>query len=921
MVKFQAKPDRDQLRIIVNGTLICDGEEGNEIIFTSDRDDSYGGDTNNDGDATSPLPKDWGCVHFSNTSENSVMDHVIMKYGGHRYYVSGGYGFNKDYGLINLDHSSLTVSNCVLSQSSRYGIQCMGTESVPQILNNTITDNQEPGIYIWDGAQPTIDNNSFIRNKTGIHSKDSSPIISNNQFMDQTYRSIAIENGSPDIFNNHGSNNAVNGISIWGSFTNDIHWKFNPDFPYILPSNITLQGPTTIDPGVVVKFQAKPDRDQLRIIVNGILVCDGEEGNEIIFTSDRDDTYGGDTNNDGDASSPAPDDWGCVHFSNTSENSLMDHVIMKYGGHRYYVSGGYGFNKDYGLINLDHSSLTVSNCVLSQSSRYGIQCIGTESVPQILNNTITDNQYGIYIRDGAQPVVSGNNILNNSNYGVRNITSSVTTNAENNYWGELSGPFDDSDDRATGGWYNPDGQGDKVSNYVDYEPWLVEQCVPPVDTTQTVPPGDPDPVISPQIQLTLDFQSGPGGDVTIEEFSSFPPSTNKQDVDIQLFKTTASHNPGSFRDSLRFVRRHWVTSSDDIEDGSFTASIGIQYDMNDFPDSLKEADCSILFFHPDSTKYEIVPSTLDTKQDSIWTTYSLDHFGLFALGDFFCTTNTNSFPQQSWYLVSLPVKPQDGSLSEIFPTAVGECVYIWNGSNYQPIYSLEIGQGYWLALSSPWEGDYSGESVYEYTLHFDKAGWYLIGGVREIVSFSNPDDTPDGSVLTPAFMYDYETKQYKVANELYPRTGYWIAVLNECDLTIGINSSGAPGKQVAKTIANAFYETYGNTPPSLPLIDWETGKIIKIPETFALRQNYPNPFNPTTTIEFDLPKESHVEIVIYNILGQKIITLLKSELQAGTHTVLWHGEDNIGQSVSSGIYLVRMVAGKFSDLKKLLLLQ
>ena len=92
--------------------------------------------------------------------------------------------------------------------------------------------------------------------------------------------------------------------------------------------------------------------------------------------------------------------------------------------------------------------------------------------PTIQNSTITKSQYyGIYIYYGS-PVISSSSILENDSYGVYNATSSIIIDAENNWWGDASGPLDPSDDRATGGLYNPDGLGDKVSDYVDYEPWL-----------------------------------------------------------------------------------------------------------------------------------------------------------------------------------------------------------------------------------------------------------------------------------------------------------------------------------------------------------------------------------------------------------------------------------------------------------------
>jgi len=89
-----------------------------------------------------------------------------------------------------------------------------------------------------------------------------------------------------------------------------------------------------------------------------------------------------------------------------------------------------------------------------------------------------------------------------------------------------------------------------------------------------------------------------------------------------------------------------------------------------------------------------------------------------------------------------------------------------------------------------------------------------------------------------------------------------------------------------------------------------------IPREFALEQNYPNPFNPTTTISFDLPEESPVKLAVYDIRGAEIVTLLQKKLPAGRHHVTF----NAG-TFSSGIYLYRITAGKFSDTKRMILLK
>lgn len=89
----------------------------------------------------------------------------------------------------------------------------------------------------------------------------------------------------------------------------------------------------------------------------------------------------------------------------------------------------------------------------------------------------------------------------------------------------------------------------------------------------------------------------------------------------------------------------------------------------------------------------------------------------------------------------------------------------------------------------------------------------------------------------------------------------------------------------------------------------------KTPNVYSLSQNYPNPFNPTTRIRFDIPKSSHVNLIIYNVLGQIVTTLVNGQLQAGTYEY----EFNETRQLASGLYIYRIQAGSFIETKKMVL--
>ena len=95
----------------------------------------------------------------------------------------------------------------------------------------------------------------------------------------------------------------------------------------------------------------------------------------------------------------------------------------------------------------------------------------------------------------------------------------------------------------------------------------------------------------------------------------------------------------------------------------------------------------------------------------------------------------------------------------------------------------------------------------------------------------------------------------------------------------------------------------------------------QIPATFALHENYPNPFNPTTTLRFDLPEVSDVNVVIYNMLGQKVRTFNMNSISAGSHSIKWNATNDLGDPVGAGVYLYQLQAKDFMKTRKMILLK
>ncbi|NIT55847.1 MAG: T9SS type A sorting domain-containing protein, partial [Aliifodinibius sp.] len=98
--------------------------------------------------------------------------------------------------------------------------------------------------------------------------------------------------------------------------------------------------------------------------------------------------------------------------------------------------------------------------------------------------------------------------------------------------------------------------------------------------------------------------------------------------------------------------------------------------------------------------------------------------------------------------------------------------------------------------------------------------------------------------------------------------------------------------------------------------DNKIGNGDNLPQTFAIGQNYPNPFNPSTTIQYDVAQPSKIEITVYNVQGQKVVTLVDGFKQAGSYQIRWEAVD-----MPSGVYFYRFTAGQTVQTKRMILLK
>ena len=412
---------------VIRGALVAAGTATDAVVFTSLKDDAYGGDTQQDSAATKPNPGDWGTIYFDGLSNGSasVLDHVLVRYGGMGY----KYSASLDTVTANLSLNSTTprILNSTFEFSNQYGVQ-MINGSAPLFQGNTLNRNVSHALWIGSAAAPQVQSNAFLR--SGGYA-------------------VYVTGSSQATFSgNAASGNKVNGIGRTGTLNADTTWA--ADLPYVVvDATLTLAQETTLtlQPGVVLKFAQAG-----RFTVNGTLQALGTAALPIFFTSLKDDTIFGDTNNDNLATAPAKGDWESVRFVTSAGGSVLTYVTLRYGGS----------NATTGAIFLDGSTPSLSHLTLTGSLNRGL--FVQNASPLIKDAIFSENGTGVYNSATAFLIVQNSAFYSNTLLGLNNANAAYTLDATANWWGSATGPKHAS---------NLEGAGDDVSNGVNYGNWLI----------------------------------------------------------------------------------------------------------------------------------------------------------------------------------------------------------------------------------------------------------------------------------------------------------------------------------------------------------------------------------------------------------------------------------------------------------------
>jgi hypothetical protein len=265
-------------------------------------------------------------------------------------------------------------------------------------------------------------------------------------------------------------------------------------------------------------------------------------------------------------------------------------------------------------------------------------------------------------------------------------------------------------------------------------------------------------------------------------------------------------------------------------------------------------------------------------------------------------------------------------------------------NGYQETDTLQAARGYWVKVSANGKlfltasglsktYDASNEALSSMnaitisdndgnaqTLYFGKDE----NGVISLSQYEMPPVPPIGA-FDVRFTSDRMLETYSTRDEKKKKLPLLIQTVSPSVVIRWSIINPDPQKEYLLSAGN---QTYSMSNTGEMTVESSLAKTIQLlilnreqPKEFSLKQNYPNPFNPVTLIDFTLPMTSHINVSVYDMLGEKVSTLVNENKPLGAYTVVWNGTNDRGQLMASGIYYVIMKADRFFSMKKMVLVK
>jgi len=899
--------------ITVQGALVANGTLEENIVFTSIRDDSNGGDTNNDGNNSSPDKGNWRDIQFQASTLDTLnsLKHCSIRYGGNSSYL---YDYN--WGAVRIFSSKLKMDSCIVEQSSSTGIGVFGSAN---------------------------------------------PIISNTQINNITYTPIAMSMFSNPTFSN---NNALN-IGIMALGIANENYSVDATVPirnFAGFNNITyyLYGTSTVNSGTKIVIPAGVVFKNGRLNVNGALKINGTIAEPVVFTDLKDDSYGNpmDTNDDGSATLPSISGTR-IQFYDVSDdaNSTFDYAIFKYSDV---------------AIWLDQASPTLTNQTFNRNN-WGVYLTGVSN--PVLNYSIFNDLTYAAFRTSlvSYPSSTIGNIISGTTYKAIGVLESETlvqdvTLLKRNFGGITNIPYL---------FHNYTVASNAI---LTIEPGVVLKFFPYTKLTirkglQAIGGGTPDSTIV-FTDIRDDFY---GGDSNSDSTETTPWSSSQGWHGIYFEEESldplcklnycvvqyAGHYYYNDRGAVVTTNASpTITNSTFKYNYSTLVAKGSSNPTINFCDIYQNSGLGI---------NNVNKSFTINAENNWWGNdsgpkHSTNIAGVGAevtdavdftpwlgggasnpvMGDVSLNGTVQAFDASK--ILKFVVNPTGDDSLNSRQRSVADVSATAGITSYDASLILQYSVG--LITSFPAEvGSSPAPPVMD-----DKTKQYLalqkvdnvslsISGstVNRAEQFSIPIEISNSKGVTALQIeIDVNTKLYSLKDLIEAKELSEFNVnyaFNESTKKLIIAIAGTKPMDLEGNILTlnllANEEIRGNVSEEIKISKFLANEnnltknvisspiqFVGKPTAYGLEQNYPNPFNPSTIITYQIPDDNvNVKLIIYNIKGEVVKTLVNLSQNAGTYNITWNATNNYGGKVSTGVYIYRITANKYTATKKLMVLK
>ncbi|MFQ5605799.1 MAG: right-handed parallel beta-helix repeat-containing protein [bacterium] len=807
------------------------------------------------------VPGTWGGINFGDSDTGSLIENCRILYGG-----TGNGSITQT--ANNNDNTSVTIRGTLIAYGAANGIW-MNSGASPTIENCTIRDHAGSGIF-----HNSSNCNSAV---TGC------AILNNGNFAVQAF-ARNVKNYHHDFM----FGNTPDAFRVVGGFVTTGTWE-DHGVPYHVAPTISSDNVTvsdshtlTLEAGVEIKFGR-----QRGFTVFGSMVADGDSCRRITFT-------GLDTSNTSNF-------WSGIFLNGSDAGTVLDFCDVRFVG---------GQNSEAIAISESEKNVRISNSRITHNDGIGIE-VGRGSQPFIFNNLVAHNAtQGMDLVSSARPVLR-NNLFQGNFQGIRFRTAGSSADlgtpsdaghnafVDNTDWALLSNASDTV--WAIGNFWTATDSAEIDTAFIsddDEKAGVGPVLFSPFDLTDlsSAPQPFPCPPACEALAVTI---TQPTAEPRFESTARFLTlgGTVTDDQGVLKMTWTNTTTGASGRIALAAPRSHftWQAAQIPLIPGENIITVRAEDQ-----DGCTATDDLIAHFN-----------------NALGSCWMLDEFDNLALGSL---DGQNAwFVQPGAEAAQVISDPTDstgrGKVIKLDPSPVQ---HINMGRTIVPqsdsVHTLEF-----LVRVEPSDTSMAKVEVNtvgnpkwdkKFQLYFGTTMRLNFGPTQpEAVNFISQVERNRWYHVKAVIDLEKEVVDIFVDNELKLDS---IAINPGPISLISVIGWDSPGFVLFDDFRGCEFS---------PITHVASNAANELPLQFALMPNYPNPFNPSTTIRFELPLKAEVKITVYDLIGRKVAILVEAEYAAGEHSVFWDGRDQHGRTVGSGVYFVKMQAGRFVQTNKMALVR